>query len=318
MSGGLLRKAFIVAALVVALGLITPLPSSTALMRALLNLAHAPVFMALAVFGASVAKGHRSARGLSVRTFYSLLTGIVMILGVGAEALQIPFSRDASWGDVALNIVGGLCGLGFAAVFDPRLVRRLRLFVFFLAAAPMVAVGAFAHILVARHVEKIRAFPSLMDASQCGQVRLLVPQWSELECVELPSRWARFDGEMAARVDLLQGGPWPGFAIIEPVPDWTGYRRLLVELVNPFAETLDLLIRVHDRAHNHEHGDRYNRAYKLDSQSRVTWAIDLEDVKAAPGGRVMDMRRIDGIVLFAADATKDVPATFYLIKVWLE
>ena len=94
------------------------------------------------------------------------------------------------------------------------------------------------------------------------------------------------------------GGPWPGVSLHEPVPDWSGYRTLLIDVENPGAVKLEFTVRVHDRGHWQNYSDRFNRHFELAAGERRTLRIDLGEVARAPKGRVMDMHQISNIALF--------------------
>ena len=59
---------------------------------------------------------------------------------------------------------------------------------------------------------------------------------------------------------------------------------------NPFQ----LVLRIHDRLHNQEHADRFNRSL-LVMQGENRFRIPLAEIRNAPVGREMDMTRITGV-----------------------
>ena len=93
---------------------------------------------------------------------------------------------------------------------------------------------------------------------------------------------------------------FPGLSFHEPVPDWHGYRVLVIDIENLGAETLHLGVRVHDRHHRQQYSDRFNRHYQLAPGARETLRIDLEDIRRAPRSRLLDMRQISDVTLFRA------------------
>ena len=62
-----------------------------------------------------------------------------------------------------------------------------------------------------------------------------------------------------------------------------------------------MTLRIDDRAHrdNLSPDDRFNRRLAL-APGRQTLRIAVDDIRAAPAGRSMDMTRIDQVILFAA------------------
>jgi hypothetical protein len=132
----------------------------------------------------------------------------------------------------------------------------------------------------------------------------------------LPEPWARKAGEQAMHVQLLDG-PYPGLNFIEPAPDWTGHSAVAVDLTNPTRLPLQLVLRVHDAAHNNEHIDRFNRRFELPPRTRQVIRIPLKDVAAGPRTRELDLRKVAGMIIFRSD---DSPRAneLYLSRAWLE
>jgi hypothetical protein len=96
----------------------------------------------------------------------------------------------------------------------------------------------------------------------------------------------------------LQPATYPGMALTEVYPDWSGYRRLVFEVDVRSGAPVALTLRVHDAEHRGDYDDRFNTEIKL-SSGRQTIAIALEDVRRAPAHREMDMHRIRGVAMFA-------------------
>ena len=91
---------------------------------------------------------------------------------------------------------------------------------------------------------------------------------------------------------------FPGVSFHEPVPDWRGFKTLLIDVENPDSRPLELVVRVHDRRHTRAFVDRYNKTFWLEPGERRTLRIALEDILHGPRHRVMDMAHISDITLF--------------------
>jgi hypothetical protein len=116
------------------------------------------------------------------------------------------------------------------------------------------------------------------------------------------------------RLDLKPGA-YPGIGIVEPHPDWSGYRVLAITIVSDLDAPLPIAIRVHDAAHDQRYEDRFNRALTV-APGVNRFTIALDDIRHAPDRREMNMRRIRGVLLFAYQRTQ--PTHLYLGPIRLE
>jgi hypothetical protein len=300
----------------IAAALFLPIPGDTGLLRDIQNIGHAPAFVVITLLVEGVLSLLPWRVGAIER--YALRISAVAVLAVATEAAQIPLSRDADWGDIFMNLAGGAIGIALVAAFDRALTRRLRLGAGAVATLGGLGIAFSALTVLEAHFRKLSAFPLIVSGSTCAQVELLVPQSSQIECDSLPPQWAHVEGERGARV-VLMTGQWPGFAIDEPVADWSGYRELVLDLVNPGSTPLDLVIRVHDRDHDFEASDRFNRAFRLPAESRTAVRIDLDEVREAPMGRELDLRRVRGVVVYLPDdVDRRAGEVLYVQRIGLE
>jgi hypothetical protein len=95
----------------------------------------------------------------------------------------------------------------------------------------------------------------------------------------------------------------PGIAFHEPVPDWTRFKTLVIDVQNPASEPLNLGVRVHDRRHNRQFQDRYNRRFDLKPGERRTLRIALDEIQRGPRNRLMNLKQISDITLFKGEKT---------------
>jgi len=95
----------------------------------------------------------------------------------------------------------------------------------------------------------------------------------------------------------LNRGKCPGFSIIEPDPNWSAFKTLLLDLYSKQVQKIRLVLRIHDSLHNQEYSDRFNRALTI-KQGNNRFRIPLHDVEHAPAGHQMDMRHIANISSF--------------------
>ena len=92
--------------------------------------------------------------------------------------------------------------------------------------------------------------------------------------------------------------PYAGIQLEEPYPDWRTAHTLVLDLRNPGETDLPLALRVHDRAHNLQFRDRFNRDFTLRAHERLELAIPIAEIEHAPADRLMDLSRIAGVVVF--------------------
>ena len=79
---------------------------------------------------------------------------------------------------------------------------------------------------------------------------------------------------------------------------------------------LDVSIRVHDRTHNWEFADRFNRTFRLGPQSRTTVRVPLLEIERAPLGRRLDLQHVANFQLFTSGV--NAGRELYVSRIWLE
>jgi VanZ family protein len=281
------RLMLLILLLVVAAALLfarLPIPPTYA-GRAIENAGHLPVFL-LVTFGLlTVLRADYRVEGVRL---YALAGLLGAGLGFVSEVIQRPLARDASWEDVFSDAMGALCALALYALFDRRTAisrpQRLAAFVVALAClafylAPLVRMGQ-------AYVQRNARFPVLVDFAARFEPVWIVGYGTNRNVIR-------------GALDVnFSGDGIPGVSLREPVPDWSGYKFLVVDVENPDAQVLNLGVRVHDRGHGQVFSDRFNRGFALAGGERRTLRIALEEVRRAPRGRLMDMGHISDITLF--------------------
>jgi hypothetical protein len=107
---------------------------------------------------------------------------------------------------------------------------------------------------------------------------------------------------------------FPGVSFHEPVPDWSRFRTLAIDVENPDADPLFLMVRVHDRGRGRYFNDRFNRRFDLAGLERRTIRIPLEDIRNGPRGRLMNMTHISDITLFRGERTGSRHLRIYSLR----
>lgn len=286
---------------------------------ALHDAAHGPIFGCVAILLLLAAR-RTGLRWTRPWTGYFLAFCGSALLGVATELAQIPAGRDATVSDASRDVLGAFAFLVLFAAFDSGLPQRraiTRRTALVLLALPLlflvVKPGVDAAVAYARRADQ---FPALADFSTRLDDYFIQPNWSALALVSLPREYARQEGERALRVQF-QRGPYPGVNFFEPAPDWSGYTTLALDIANPSASRLELVLRVHDAQHSQLYEDRFNKELYVAPQTRATLRVSLDEIRTAPRGRAMDMQRIAGFVLFTLETSPNV-AEIYVTRIWLE
>jgi hypothetical protein len=139
-------------------------------------------------------------------------------------------------------------------------------------------------------------------------------RWNWQNCRVEPTPAGATDGHSALRVDLLPGR-YPGLRMIHPLPDWSRYQRLLIDVQLVDGPPLNIVVKIEDREHNYETEDRFQQVVQLvPGAQRID--IDLSAVANSPRERRMDMRRISTLSLFTVNLKS--ARTIYVDRIWLE
>jgi len=161
-----------------------------------------------------------------------------------------------------------------------------------------------------------------------GIARAQFPLLSDFETPFEEDRWHRNanssvdpsvarHGKASLRVEM-DTSLYSGVSLVYFPRDWTGYRFLLLDVLNPSSEEINITCRIHDWRHEEgeqRYEDRFNKYIRL----RQGWndlRIDLGEVARAPVGRTMDLGEIRVVGLFASKLP--APRTIFVDHVRLE
>lgn len=302
--------------ILLAVVVLSPGPGTKRAGQALHDFAHAPVFACITILVLVLLAQRQRQPRTPAWLQYPLAFLLAALLGLATEILQKWSGGDASWADLRSDVVGAAAACGAFAGFDRRIarldVRRCSL----MAALALLTWHSlpFARVGLA-YLHRNEEFPTLFDARDAGTDRFVVATSAQLHYTTLPLGLGKAEGEPTLRV-RLQSGDWPGVALEEPYPDWSGQRRLMIDVANPEETSLELTLRVLDEAHDWTFEDRFNATLEIAPRTRKTFAISLADIESAPAGRRLDLEQIADVRLFA-----DGPAVgrnLFLTRVWLE
>jgi len=273
-----------------ALLLFAPLPTTpTYAGRTIEDAGHTPLFFLLTMGLLLVLRDNPRISGARLYALAGLLGASAGFL---SEVIQKPLARDASWQDVAADVVGVVCGLAVYAMFERRsALRRWHRAFALVVAISCIAIYVEPIVRMARaYLHRNAEFPVLADFHSRIELYWTMSVGVDREIV---------DDALEVRFGAKE---FPGVAFHEPVPDWRRYKVLAIDVENPGDLPLKLVVRVHDRLHNFMYRDRFNRNFELAPKERRNLRIRIEDIRHGPRDRLMDMAHISDITLFRASA----------------
>jgi hypothetical protein len=273
------------------------LSGHNALIREIQDTLHTVVFTVFTYFALQLMH-RRAGDSLTTSADYLLVAGLCLLTGVATEAAQWLTGRGFGLLDIVRDMAGIVLGAGFHAL-NARTTQGSRLIPHkhlrrTLAVALCVILCAAIYPLASlswHYQGRNAAFPVIMDMQADWATAFLEPNAARL--TPAPNTC----GPAASALQLLPAD-YPGIGIVDPSPDWRGYRYLGIELHSANPAPVNLTLRVHDRAHNNEFSDRFNYTLTV-TPGTHQYRIALEDISNAPTGRKLDLGSIAGVKLFS-------------------
>jgi hypothetical protein len=297
------------------------LPEDSLLWRELQNTGHTPLFGALALAFLYILRERLPVTRTRPLAAYPLAAMASLATGIGVEFAQLLTYRDPSVTDVVRDLAGILAALGIHASMDPKLApfwRRqrtgLRIGTAVVAGCLLLAGLAPLGRLGIACLQRDAAFPVIFDFGAAWSGPFLQLKHASLAPVPAPQRWTSAAGRHVARL-VLQPAQYPGISVIEPSPDWSAFAYFVFTLYSDESRPFSLMLRIHDRLHNQEYSDRFNRALRVRPGENV-FRIPLAAIRGAPADRALDLHRIAGVMLFAVGI--HTPIAFYLDTMQLD
>ncbi len=280
-------------ALLVAAGLLMiPIPSARhhRFLTAVLNLGHVPLFALLAwiIFGVL---------GRSWIAFGAL----VMLVVVG-EWIQVwAPGRTPDWSDAEHGVVG--VALAWLAGWSGK--RKL---------VPWILGGAMMLVPIVRLGPELadgvvgwREFPTLASFDWSFQSERWKTHGASIERVVLA------DGLPAGQLRLDDRVEYPGAELVPVVVDWRGWKTLCLEFEIDRPATL--LVTIRDQRSTNGFAERFNAEKRFEA-GRHRWDWSLSEIAKTPGGRDLDLSKIDSINLFVD--RRDWESRIQVVRVWLK
>lgn len=291
-------------------GLLAPVPQGGREVQALFDLLHAPIFAVVAVLVWPIRYNWLPRQRMSRAVV--LWLG-VSLLGVAIEYAQGLTGRHPSWDDALANACGAAAGLLWAGWRQPgmdlsrttphltnhhdtddsihcerpRRAVTIRSLAVWTGVILLLSVAGWQPIVELNDAVRQRGeFPRLASFESRGELT----RWTANDCRLTRREEHATHGSWSLRLDL-QMGVYPGAALRWPLADWSGFEELVFDAYVADDQILDLVVKIHDRQHNYELSDRFQRPVRLaPGANRVS--IPLAEVAAAPADRVLDLRQI--------------------------
>jgi VanZ family protein len=223
-----------------------------------------------------------------------LQAGIISVfLAVLTECIQIFMpNRYFQLGDILNDTIGAAVFLWLAYSFFnnlPVLAKVLSRWVaILLMILPVIPifVAVFDTWNMERNFPVLSSFESFFEMSR----------WTQKESMVHRSTIHASEGGHSLEVALLPGS-YPGISMDYLANDWRGYESLSFDVFLEGPLQLSITIRINDRAHNNEFTDRFNKRLQIfPGENHIS--INLDEVRTAPKGRVMNMAEITNISIF--------------------
>jgi hypothetical protein len=286
--------------------LVVPLPSvvgGSRVLSAIEDASHGPLFVAviclvLWVFRARSWRGHIAA------------WLVAAALALGSEFVQSFGSRDPSWIDVRTDLLGATAGLALWLLLTSKpgpLPNTVRSGLWVLTAVCTLWILLPVLKSVEQWVDRSQHYPVLYTTRFSG-AQNMTESMTEDEDVVIGH------GPDGLSVQL-RSGPLPGVVIRSFVPDWRGYKKLVIDMENPDSQPLELEVHLRDRGSTTDKTDRYNSIHILAPRQRTTLQLDLSAIEAAPQSRLL---KIDQMSIIAIYRVKPGADRFIVYAIRLE
>lgn len=247
-----------------------------------MDLCHAPLFALLAAFGCWCFR-----RAPAVKRSGLWVWLILMGFSLTSEALQSMVGRQSSWGDAFANLLGTTAGVLWMASPRKRLLARRILAVILFAVASLWPLAIVTDALCQQNeLPMLASFESPLELSR----------WTFAECQFQRVQEHQTEGYWSLEVNL-NVGTYPGLAMREVPPDWTPYAAFAFDVTLESPESLTLIVKITDKAHNWESDDRFHYHALLHSGLNQI-RIPIRDIQRVPNGRFLNLKTMQMLQLF--------------------
>lgn len=278
-----------------------PTPSYGRVNHAFNDFLHAPAYAVMALMvGWLVLKWKTNHRYLAITFCWLAVLAVSLLL----EWLQrFTQTRVPSREDAIANTIGVTAGILLISGLQLFLTKRVR-FASIALAFVLVIFGTYQPgLILFDYAMTMWQFPKLGSFERQSELKHWYSAGNSV--ISRDSQHFR-DGKWSLRVDLLPGR-YTGAVMAVPPRDWSPYEELHIDLylekgiLEGGLETLNIVIKIFDRFHNHHwYDDRFHRKVTL----RPGWQrikIPISLIETAPRNRVMPLDKVAAIQLFSVD-----------------
>lgn len=271
---------------------------------ALWDLGHVGFFCLASLFGVDFLRSR--VEKLSLQQIFFVVFLLVLVTGAGVEFLQKSFDgRTPDIWDIVRNQLGAL--IAFTLFVSGRGWQRVSVTIL-LACLLLIVVSPLLSAVIDEW-RSSRQFPLLSDFETSFEVDRWVGS-GKLVTVKGLSR----HGHYALKVQLTTD-KYSGVFLKYFQGDWKRFKKLFFSIYLPGAESLYIVCRVHDTAHDNRYSDRYNRAIVL----KKGWndiVIFLDEVANSPKERLLKLENVESFGCFVIEQEREM--VLYLDSVYLE
>lgn len=239
---------------------------------------------------------------------YAWAAAVVFVLGAGLEIAQFYVPGLPSLQDFVIDMVGGLAALGLVFGLSQRR-RHLRWAMGVASLGVLACALASPGMTLWRAARRAQRFPVLSAFTRVEFPYVLLNDGARLAMREETSE---ADAEWRAGLTIPAGRDYPGLQLTPPAGDWSGSTDLVVPIYSNEGGAFPLQLRVHDDLHTGEFEDRFNTELTV-HEGRNEFRIPISHIAHGPHHRVLDLARVDAIVLFAS---KPARAHEVLLGTW--
>ncbi|HEY4340970.1 MAG TPA: hypothetical protein VGM97_13585 [Steroidobacteraceae bacterium] len=222
---------------------------------------------------------------------------VTVALGICTEIIQWTIGRDAEVDDVVHDALGAGSAAALWLYWHQSRVGsvtvRYGLLLLSVGCAilwslPLLACG-FAYW------DRAARFPVIGEFTSQGDLYLTEIRGSPAGITPADVTAAAAPQSPALEI-ALQGDRWPGVTLIEPEPDWAGYRTLVVEVSTATARPLQVNVRVDDSP-EWNGANAYTGGFACAPRGLCVQSIPLDTLMSSQGRR-LDLRHISRVIVF--------------------